>query len=140
MNIKISPLMQGNITTPAGLLKYWMTSRAKEYPVMAVVALAQLGTPPGSGVLENDFSSFANLVTRHRSSRNPAMVEMMLFCKLNFSLIPKVIPVIAPTQTNVNLPIRFRNPDLQNDEQPIHAVRIESDDDLEEENNFDDDD
>jgi hypothetical protein len=76
MNIKISPAMQGNLTTPSGLIKYWMTSGAKQFPVMAVVALAQLGTPPGSGVLENDFSSFANLVTRHRALLDPAMIEM----------------------------------------------------------------
>ena len=117
-----------------------MTSGTKDYPVMAAVALAQLGTPPGSGVLENDFSSFATLVTRHRSSLDPAMVEMILFCKLNFALIPTIIPVIAPADIDAHLPIRPRDPNLQNDVQPIIVASIELDSDLEEENNFGDED
>jgi hypothetical protein len=140
VNIKISLAMQVNLTTPAGLIKYWLTLGAKEYPVMAVVALAQLGTPPGSGVLENDFSSFANLVTRHRSSLDPAMVEMILFCKLNFSLIPSTIPVVATAAIDAKIPMRFRDPDLQENQQLVNDVPADIDSDLEEENNFEDDD
>ena len=107
---------------------------------MAVVALAQLGTPPGSGVLENDFSSFANLVTRHRSSLDPAMVEMILFCKLSFSLIPSTTPVVATAAIDAKIPMRFRDPDLQENQQLVNDVPADIDSDLEEENNFEDDD
>ena len=141
VNIKISLVMQGNLITPAGLIKYWLTLGAKEYPFMAVVALAQLGTPPGSGVLENDFSSFANLVTRHRSTLDPAMAEMnwILFCKLNFSLIPSIIPAIATAAINEKIPIRLRDPDLQDNLQHANDIPADIDSDLEEKNNFEDD-
>ena len=114
--------------------------QAQEYPVMAIVALAQLGTPPGSGVLENDFSSFANLMTRHRSSLDPAMVEMILFCKLNFSLIPCTIPVLATAAIDAKIPMRFRDPDLQDNQKLVNDVPADIDSDLEEQNNFEDDD
>ena len=68
------------------------------------------------------------------------MVEMILFCKLNFALIPTIIPVIAPADIDAHLPIRLRDPNLQNDVQPIIVAPIELDSDLEEENNFGDDD
>ena len=139
VNIKISLVMQGNLTTPARLIKYWLTLGAKEYPVMAVVALAQLGTPPGSGVLENDFSSFVNLVTRHRSTLDPAMVEMILFCELNFSLIPSIIPAIATAAINEKIPMRLRDRDLQDNLQHANDISADIDGDLEEENNFEDD-
>lgn len=140
MDVRISPAMQGNLTTPAGLIKYWLTLGAKEFPVMAVVAMAQLGTPPGSGVLENDFSSFANLVTRHRSCLDPAMVEMILFCKLNFSLIPRIIPVVAKDAIDAKLPVRLKNPDLQDNLQYVNHAPVDLDSDLKEINNSDDDD
>ena len=106
---------------------------------MAVVSLAQLGTPPGSGVLENDFSSFANLVTRHRSTLDPAMVEMILFCKLNFSLISSIIPATATAAINEKIPMRLRDPDLQDNLQHANDIPADIDSDLEEKNNFEDD-
>lgn len=139
IGIKISTLLQGNLTTPTGLINYWIGMGAKEFPVMSTVALAQLGTPPGSGVLENDFSSFANLVTRHRSSLDTAMVEMILFCKLNHHLIPNVIPAIKSEDIDANLPIRLRDPDMQNELQPVLDASDDNDSDLEEVNNFDED-
>ena len=75
--------------------------------------MAQLGTPPGSGVLENDFSTFANLVTRRRSRLDAGFIEMILFCKLNHNLIPNTIPEISRETINDHVPIRLRDPDMQ---------------------------
>ena len=60
---KTSATLQISLVKPDGLVNYWKNQGAKDYPVLA---LSQLGTPPGSGVLENDFSTFANLLTCHR--------------------------------------------------------------------------
>lgn len=93
--------------------------------------MAQLGTPPGSGVLENDFSTFANLVTRHRSRLDTGIVEMILFCKLNYKLIPSIIPEITAEMIKNHIPIRLSDPDMQAELQPMnvdpHANDGESD-------------
>jgi hypothetical protein len=83
--------------------------------------MAQLGTPPGSGVLENDFSTFANLVTRHRSRLDTGIVEMVLFCKLNYKLIPTLIPEISAETINDHIPIRLSDPDMQADLQEMNV-------------------
>jgi hAT family C-terminal dimerisation region len=118
-------------TKPEGLIQYWQTTGKKYFPVLSVVAMAQLGTPPGSGVLENDFSTFANLVTRHRSRLEPSIIEMILFCKLNYKLIPNVIPAISAESIKNHIPIRLRDPDMQAELQQMlvdpHANDSESD-------------
>ena len=107
---------------------------AQGVQIAALVTFAELGIPPGSGVP----GSFANLVTRHRSSLDPAMIEMILFCKLNFSLIPSTIPVVATAAIDAKVPMRYRDPDLN--QQLLDDVPADIDSDLEEENNFEDDD
>ena len=92
--------------------------------------MAQLGTPPGS-VLEDDFSTLANLVTRRRSRLDAGFIEMILFCKLNHNLIPNTIPEISRETVNDHVPIRLRDPDmqaeLQNFDVDPHAHDSESD-------------
>jgi hypothetical protein len=78
------------------------------------VALCVLGCPPGSGTLENDFSSFANLLTRHRSSMLTSTAEMILFCKQNSSLIPDLIPIISNDDIRSHIPERITDPVKQN--------------------------
>ena len=68
------------------------------------------------------------------------MVEMILFCKLNFSLIPCTIPVLATAAIDAKIPMRFRDPDLQENQQLVNDVPADIDSDLEEQNNFEDDD
>ena len=60
MTKKTASALQISLTSPDGLIHFWQHTGKREFPVLAVVAMAQLGTPPGSGVLENDFSTFAN--------------------------------------------------------------------------------
>jgi hypothetical protein len=73
----------------------------KDFPAFTVVAMAQLGTPPGSGVLENDFSTFANLVIRRRFRLDTGIIEMILFCKLNH--ISNMIPEINSSDIKDNI-------------------------------------
>ena len=70
---------------------------------------------------------------------DPAMVEMILFCKLNFSLIPSIIPAIATAAINEKIPMRLRDPDLQDNLQHANDIPADIDSNLEEENNFEDD-
>ena len=67
MTKKTASPLQVSLTSPEGLIHFWQHTGKRDFPVLAVVVMARLGTPPGSGVLENDFSAFANLVTRRRS-------------------------------------------------------------------------
>jgi hAT family C-terminal dimerisation region len=131
MTKKTPSALQILLTKPEGLIQYWQTTGKKYFPVLSVVAMAQLGTPPGSGVLENDFSTFANLVTRHRSRLEPSIIEMILFCKLNYKLIPDVIPAISAESIKNHIPIRLRDPDMQAELQQMlvdpHANDSESD-------------
>ena len=131
MTKKTASALQVSLTSPEGLIHFWQHTGKREFPVLAVVAMAQLGTPPGSGVLENDFSTFANLVTRRRSRLDAGIVEMILFCKLNHNLIPNSVPEISRETINDHVPIRLRDPDMQAELQALdvdpHAHDSESD-------------
>ena len=132
MTKKTASALQISLTRPEGLIHYWMNTGKRDFPVLAVVAMAQLGTPPGSGVLENDFSTFANLVTRHRSRLDTGIVEMILFCKLNYKLIPTLIPEISSEAIKDHIPIRLSDPDMQAElqEMNVDPLANESDSDL----------
>ena len=129
INTKTSQSLQESLSTPDGLLHFWNHAGLKSYPVLAKVALAQLATPAGSAVLENDFSTFANLVTRHRANLDPAIVEMILFCKLNASLIPAVIPRISDAKITENIPIKLRDPNIQQALRLMNAEEVDEDED-----------
>jgi hypothetical protein len=72
-------------------------------------------------VLENDISTFANLVTRHRSRLEPSIIEMILFCKLNYKLIPYLIPAISADSIKNHIPIQLRDPDMQDELQQMNV-------------------
>ena len=131
MTKKTASALQISLTRPEGLIHYWQNTGKRDFPVLAVVAMAQLGTPPGSGVLENDFSTFANLVSRRRSRLDTSIVEMILFCKLNYKLIPNLIPDISSETIKNHIPIRLSDPDMQAELQAMnvdpHANDSESD-------------
>ena len=129
MNTKTSQSLQESLSTSDGLIHYWNHAGLKSYPFLAKVALSQLATPAGSAVLENDFSTFANLVTRHRSNLDPAIVEMILFCKLNASLIPNIIPRISEAKITENIPIKLRDPIIQQALRLMNAEEIDEDED-----------
>ena len=107
----------------------WQNTGKRDFPVLAVVAMAQLVTPPGSGVLENDSS--ANLVSRRRSRLDTSVVEMILFCKLNYKLIPTLTPDTSSETIKNHIPIRISDPDMQVELQAMnvdpHANDSESD-------------
>ena len=129
MTKKTASALQISLTRPEGLIHYWLNTGKRDFPVLAVVAMAQLGTPPGSGVLKNDFSTFANLVTRHRSRLDTGIVEMVLFCKLNYKLIPTLIPEISAETINDHIPIRLSDPDMQADLQEMNVDLCENESD-----------
>lgn len=142
MNTKVSVSVKDAVGNPDGLIRYWNSTGAADYPFLAVVALCQLGTPAGSGVLENDFSTFANLVTRHRSQLDPGIVEMILFCKLNSNLIPPSIPRISQTDIINHIPPKLRDPNMQRAVQQLdidpNIEDLDADDEhIEEENEND---
>ena len=133
MSRKTSATLEISLVKPDGLIHYWKNQGAKDYPVLAVVALSQLATPPGSGVLENDFSRFANLLTRHRSKLDPATVEMILFCKLNISLIQASISVIKADELDSHIPTQLRDPTVQAQLREMYHVPDDSEEDVENE-------
>ena len=129
MNTKTSQSLQETLSSPDGLLHYKNYAGLTNYPILAKVALAQLATPAGSAVLENDFSTFAKLATRHRANSDPAIVEMILFCKLNASLIPTVIPRISDAKITENIPIKLRDPNIQHALRLMNAEEVDVDED-----------
>ena len=58
------------------------------------------------------------------------MVEMILICKLIFSLIPCTIPVLATAAIDAKIPMRFGDPDLQENQQLVNDVPADIDSDL----------
>ena len=92
-----------------------------------------LSWPPGSGTLENDFSSFANLLTRHRSSMLSTTVEMILFCKQNFESIPDFIPVISDDLIRTHIPERLTDPNQRRALRELHANPLYMDNDSDDE-------
>ena len=114
MTKKTVSALQTSLTRPEALI-----TGKKDFPILAVVAMAQLGTPPGSGVLGNDSSTLANLVTRRRSRLDTGIIEMILSCKLNHKLIPSEIPEISADAISDHIPIRLRNPEMKAELQPL---------------------
>jgi hypothetical protein len=106
--------VKANIMIAEGLMAFWLDIGKRLFPYLSEVALCVLGCPPGSGTLENDFSSFANLLTRHRSSMLTSTAEMILFCKKNSSLIPDLIPIISNDDIRSHIPERITDPVKQN--------------------------
>lgn len=106
--------VKAKIMTADGLMTFWLGIGKRLVPYLSEVALCVLGCPPGSGTLENDFSSFANLLTRHRSSMLTSTAEMILFCKQNSSLIPDLIPIISNDDIRSHIPERITDPVKQN--------------------------
>ena len=129
INTKISQLLQESLSNADGLIHYWNHAGLKNYPFLARVALSQLSTPAGSAVLENDFSTFANLVTRHRSNLDPAIIDMIIFCKLNVCSIPKFIPRISGANIAENITIKLRDPLIQQALRLMNQEEIDDDDD-----------
>jgi hypothetical protein len=58
---------------------------------------------------------------RHRSRLEPSIIEMILFCKLNYKLIPNVIPAISADRIKNHIPIRLRDPNMQDELQQMNV-------------------
>jgi hypothetical protein len=109
-----------------GLLDFWKGIGNVLFPYVAEAALGHLGCPPGSGVLENDFSGFANFLTRHRSTILTSTAEMVLFCKQNYDLIPNHIPKISKADINNHIPERLKDPVRQRQLQVLHPHELDN--------------
>ena len=89
---------------------FWKKHGDTICPQLKPVAQAILGLPPASAVLERDFCIADAVKTRKRSSMCPAYVEMLLFCRANYHLIPNRIPQLNADQIKAAIPARLTDP------------------------------
>ena len=115
MTKKTVSALQTSLTRPEALI-----TGKKDFPILCPGCRSDGSTvPPGSGVLGNDSSTLANLVTRRRSRLDTGIIEMILSCKLNHKLIPSEIPEISADAISDHIPIRLRNPEMKAELQPL---------------------
>jgi len=89
---------------------FWKKHGDTICPQLKPVAQAILGLPPASAVLERDFCIADSVMTRKRGSVDPAYVEMMLFCRANYHLIPSRIPELDAEKVKEAIPTRLTDP------------------------------
>lgn len=77
---------------------------------LVAVVQAVLGVPPASAVLERDFCIADSVKTRKRSSVDPAFVEMIIFCRGNYDVIPNHIPPLSASAQKESIPDRLTDP------------------------------
>jgi hypothetical protein len=122
--------IQIQVVSSQGTIDFWMTVGKREFPHFAQVAICLLGCLPGSGVLENDFSALARILTRHRTRILPSTTEMMLFCKQNYDLIPDIIPIISVDKIDDHIPKRLTDPTMLNAMRELHPYDDEDEVDI----------
>lgn len=99
-------------TLPHDLLPWWK-SNAKFFPYLAQVAQSLLAMSGSSGGLELDFCHSGRLISRHRGSLGPGMVEMVTCLAHLHDLIPSKIPVIPRKDGEAHIPARMLDPRLK---------------------------
>ena len=86
------------------------------YVATKKVSVEYSGNQATAAEIERDFSACGNLLTKSRSRMGTFWVELVMFCKANFDLIPafKNIPIIAAKDIRKCLPACFKgdNTDL----------------------------
>ncbi len=98
------------------VLQWWGRFGKNMLPSIAPVAEQVFGNQAAAAQIERDFSACGNLLTKSRSRMDTFWVELVVFCKANFDLIPalKNIPIIAAKDIRKCLPACFKgeNTDL----------------------------
>jgi len=61
-------------------------------------------------VLERDFGEAGKLVNRQRGSLDPSFVEMVMFLRGAYDLIPDDVPALSPAQRAEAIPARLKDP------------------------------
>ena len=92
------------------VLQWWGRSGKKMFPSITPVAQQVFGNQAAAAQIERDFSACGNLLTKSRSRMDTFWVELMMFCKANFDLIPalKNIPIVAAKDIRKCLPACFK--------------------------------
>lgn len=93
------------------VMDLWASKDMKqEYPLLAAVAQSVFGSPASAAAIERDFGIAAIMLTNKRSLTDAAFVEMMLFLRANFELIPEpgCIPEISAENIKATIPSRLR--------------------------------
>jgi hAT family C-terminal dimerisation region len=94
-----------------GVVDYWSSENVQTaFPVLSRIALIFNSAPASTGILERDFGSSGNLITRQRTSLGEEFVEMCMFVKANddkvnldqvISLSASEIPGLKPQKVFV---------------------------------------
>ncbi|CAN0031201.1 unnamed protein product [Scytosiphon promiscuus] len=95
------------------VLRWWGTTGKDKFPYLAPVAQQAFGNQAHTAEVERDFSACGNLLGSGRSRMDTYWVEMVMFLKANFELIPalKDIPAIAASDLCACIPARFKGED-----------------------------
>ena len=116
-------------------LRFWRENKSS-FPILSKVARAVFGFAISAAGIERDFSVGGNCLTRKRGKLDEAIVEMMLFLKVNKKDIPPVDGVQTLTNhvmLKTQLPARFCTKQFK----AVRALTMSLDDD---ENESSDDD
>lgn len=98
---------------PRDALTWWASTGKVRFPFLASVAQQAFGNQTAAAQVERDFSACGNLLGLRRSRVDTYWVEMIMFLKANYDLIPEStsIPMIATSDIRSCIPARFRGED-----------------------------
>ncbi|CAM9511034.1 unnamed protein product, partial [Hapterophycus canaliculatus] len=91
------------------VLRWWGTTGKVKFPYLAPVAQQAFGNQASASQIKPDFSACGNLLGPKRSRADTYWMEMVMFLKANFELMPELknIPVIAAEDIRARIPARF---------------------------------
>ena len=97
------------ISEGESVARFWRGYGKRNFPELSVVARAVLGAPASSSILERDFGEAGKLVNRQRGSMSTAYVDMVMFLKGSYDLIPLDVKAIPAKDVESAIPLRLRD-------------------------------
>ena len=88
------------------LLSWWRKNQSR-FPTLSAVARSVLGHPASSTQIERDFGTAGTLLSGKRSRMDSTFVEMSLYLRCNFRLIPTTVQEISVENWKEKIPKRF---------------------------------
>ncbi|CAM9127129.1 unnamed protein product, partial [Laminaria digitata] len=97
------PVEFSRITQGQAMTAFWRGYGAKHFPTLANVARAVLGAPGSAAVLERD----GDVGNRQSGLLDPSFVEMVMFLRVAYDLIPEDVPALTGAQRAEAIPARL---------------------------------
>lgn len=119
---------------PENSAEYWRLHGKSQPLALRSVAQSAFGCPASAGGVERDFCIADFVMPRKRGSLDPAYLEMELFLRAQYDLIPNdVNKLTTDEEVEAAIPERFRKKELVDEVRVLDVVVEDSSDEDENE-------